>query len=155
MSGQSFGSSFLAKVGRHERVKYIYEKRIESVHEKRKRVKSKGQRRRDRWKKRRRERRTAATWKLKKRRRGGERTESREVSVCPKWMGVKMFGVLLACVWLVAGSPLHPWPLIPHKGTCVRSVIFSILPFFSAEKIKTRSSRGVIAILVDRWPKDY
>ncbi|CAK9800445.1 Disintegrin and metalloproteinase domain-containing protein 10 [Anthophora quadrimaculata] len=31
-------------------------------------------------------------------------------------MGVKMFGVLLACVWLVAGSPLHPWPLIPHKA---------------------------------------
>ncbi|CAL7939204.1 unnamed protein product [Xylocopa violacea] len=31
-------------------------------------------------------------------------------------MGVKMFAVLLACVWLVAGSPLHPWPLIPHKA---------------------------------------
>ncbi|KAK2575767.1 hypothetical protein KPH14_007153 [Odynerus spinipes] len=28
-----------------------------------------------------------------------------------------MFRVLLACVWLVAGSPLHPWPLIPQRGS--------------------------------------
>ncbi|XP_076544396.1 disintegrin and metalloproteinase domain-containing protein 10 isoform X2 [Osmia lignaria lignaria] len=38
-------------------------------------------------------------------------------------MGVKMFGVLLACVWLVAGSPLHPWPLIPHKAITQGSYI--------------------------------
>ncbi|XP_033353105.1 disintegrin and metalloproteinase domain-containing protein 10-like [Bombus vosnesenskii] len=38
-------------------------------------------------------------------------------------MGVKMFGVLLACVWLVAGSPLHPWPLIPHKAIIPGSYI--------------------------------
>ncbi|XP_035731065.1 disintegrin and metalloproteinase domain-containing protein 10-like [Vespa mandarinia] len=35
-------------------------------------------------------------------------------------MGVKMFRVLLACVWLVAGSPLHPWPLIPQRASITR-----------------------------------
>lgn len=155
MSGQSFGSSFLAKVGRHERVKYIYEKRIESVHEKRKRVKSKGQRRRDRWKKRRRERRTAATWKLKKRRRGGERTESREVSVCPKWMGVKMFGVLLACVWLVAGSPLHPWPLIPHKAITQGSYIrYYTAVWYDTAALKEHRSRSRRDASTSGYPGD-
>ncbi|KAI4501867.1 hypothetical protein M0802_003202 [Mischocyttarus mexicanus] len=50
----------------------------------------------------------------------GKGLERREVSVCPKWMGVKMFRVLLACVWLVAGSPLHPWPLIPQRASITR-----------------------------------
>ncbi|KZC07717.1 Disintegrin and metalloproteinase domain-containing protein 10 [Dufourea novaeangliae] len=62
---------------------------------------------------------------------------------------VKMFGVLLACVWLVAGSPLHPWPLIPHKaithGSYVRHYTAAWYDTAALREHRTRSRRDTSA----------
>ncbi|XP_043250301.1 disintegrin and metalloproteinase domain-containing protein 10-like [Colletes gigas] len=64
-------------------------------------------------------------------------------------MGVKMFGVLLACVWLVAGSPLHPWPLIPHKaithGSYIRHYTAAWYDTVALREHRTRSRRDTSA----------
>ncbi|XP_076294427.1 disintegrin and metalloproteinase domain-containing protein 10 [Lasioglossum baleicum] len=64
-------------------------------------------------------------------------------------MGVKMFGVLLACVWLVAGSPLHPWPLIPHKaithGSYVRHYTAAWYDTAALREHRARSRRDTSA----------
>ncbi|XP_076396323.1 disintegrin and metalloproteinase domain-containing protein 10 isoform X3 [Megachile rotundata] len=64
-------------------------------------------------------------------------------------MGVKMFGVLLACVWLVAGSPLHPWPLIPHKaithGSYIRHYTAAWYDTAALREHRTRSRRDTSA----------
>ncbi|XP_076249843.1 disintegrin and metalloproteinase domain-containing protein 10 [Calliopsis andreniformis] len=62
-------------------------------------------------------------------------------------MGVKMLGVLLACVWLVAGSPLHPWPLIPHKaithGSYIRHYTAAWYDTAALREHRTRSRRDI------------
>ncbi|XP_024937551.1 disintegrin and metalloproteinase domain-containing protein 10 isoform X12 [Cephus cinctus] len=62
-------------------------------------------------------------------------------------MRMKMFRVLLACVWLVAGSPLHPLPLMPYKeitqGSYLRQYSVALYDTALLREHRARTRRDV------------